>query len=105
MKRQILNTTDSILVDAEKIVLMQIQPQDDIFCLNVTLDNARTFSIASFDDREDAKEVFTGLTSYIWNNIEKNVYHIRNNDCFSKTLARMNAIKKPKRKTKELALA
>jgi len=101
MKRQILNTTDNILVDAEKIVLMQIQQQDNIFSLNVTLDNARTFSIASFDDKEDAREVFKGLTSYVWNNVEKNVYHLANNDCYSKTLARIKAAEKPK----ELALA
>ena len=98
MKRQILNTTDNILLDAEKIVLMQVQQQDDIFYLNVTLDNAINLNIASFYDKDDVKEVFNGLTAYIWDKTEKNVYYIGNNDCLSKALNRIKAEEKAKKK-------
>jgi len=106
MKRQIINYTDHIVVDAEKIILLKIHPDNEVFKLIACLDNAGTCTIGSFDDKEDAKAVFSGLSSYIWNKAGANIYGIVNNDCpYSDKKIKAKARTKSKSKEKELVLA
>ena len=95
MKRQIINSTNHLMLDASKVVLLKIQPQklenkQERFSLIACLDSAGSYQIGEFSDKEDAIEVFNGLSSYLWNRTETNIYFIKNESCIKKALAKLN---------------
>lgn len=101
MKRQIINSTDHLVLDAEKITLMKIQPKNNYFCLDVCMENIGTYTIGTFDEEEDAIEMFDDISTYLWNRAEANIYFIKNNSCISKGLAKYKEGLKTKKAKKE----
>ncbi|OGI29296.1 MAG: hypothetical protein A2287_00620 [Candidatus Melainabacteria bacterium RIFOXYA12_FULL_32_12] len=77
MKRQIINSTDHLVLDADKIMLMKIQQQNSSFCLNVCLENLGTYTIGTFDDKADAIEVFNDISGFIWNKEGANIFFLK----------------------------